>query len=107
MHLKNFLDVRGLTSLDEEEFQETLLKGKGFEMERIVSRGQVTPKGEWLESSKDEWVLLLQGEAEIMYSDMSVDLLLSGDYVLIPSGRAHKVMRTSVKPECVWLTIYH
>ena len=49
-------------SLPEELF-ETLAESPDVKIERIVSRGQITPEGEWYDQSKDEWVVLLSGKA--------------------------------------------
>ena len=75
-------------------------------VERIVSCGQSTPAGEWLEEKGDEWVAVLQGEAELSYDDGTRLELRPGEHVLIPGGVRHRVERTSVEPPCIWLAVH-
>lgn len=42
-----------------EEIFETLLKGKSFILEKIISSQHSTPEGQWYDQEKDEWVILL------------------------------------------------
>jgi cupin 2 domain-containing protein len=42
-----------------EEVFEELTAGQSFRFERIVSRGQSTPPGQWLEQDQAEWVVSL------------------------------------------------
>ena len=62
--------------------------------------------GEWLESERDEWVVLLEGEAELAYDDGSRLRLGAGDHVLIAAGERHRVEWTRADPPCVWLAVY-
>ncbi|NLB53750.1 MAG: cupin domain-containing protein, partial [Syntrophomonadaceae bacterium] len=64
------------------------------------------PPGFWYEQEKDEWVLLLQGEAIISYRNNDKVLMKTGDYLLIPAKRAHRVDMTSIDPPCIWLAIF-
>ena len=75
-------------------------------VERIVSAGQETPAGEWLEQDRDEWVVLLEGEVELVYEDGSRLRLGPGDHVLIPAGERHRVERTREHPPCIWLAVH-
>jgi cupin 2 domain-containing protein len=75
-------------------------------VERIFSTGQTTPPGEWYDQSQDEWVVLLQGNATLVYGDGTVQLLGPGDYVLIPAHKRHRVEFTSSDPPCVWLAVH-
>ena len=75
-------------------------------VERIISTGQVTPAGEWLAQSRDEWVVVLQGSAELSFADGRRVSLDPGDHVLIPAGTRHRVERTSVDPACIWLAVH-
>jgi cupin 2 domain-containing protein len=75
-------------------------------VERIVSAGQATPPGEWLEQERDEWVALLQGEAELGFADGSGVALGPGDSILIPARTEHRVERTSSHPPCIWLAVH-
>lgn len=94
------------SELPGEERFERLAEGAGVLVERIVSTGQSTPPGEWLESERDEWVVLLQGDAELAFADGSRTTLSRGDHVLIPAGQRHRVERTSTEPPCIWLAVH-
>jgi len=101
----NIFDLPQEAGLDGESF-ESLVGGDVFRLERIVSRGQTTPEGQWYDQEEDEWVVLLKGRARLLYaSGESVDLE-KGDWLLIPSHLKHRVIFTSSDPECVWLAIH-
>lgn len=85
----------------------SLFSNKNILIEKIVSFGQVTNDNEWLEQEKNEWVVLLQGEAEIQFEKDNNKLLMKkGDYILIPSHCRHGVNYTSIDPPCIWLAIH-
>ncbi|HLF00049.1 MAG TPA: cupin domain-containing protein [Gaiellaceae bacterium] len=90
----------------DEELVETIASGEGVAVERIVSTGQATPAGEWLEQTRDEWVVLLEGEAELGYDDGSRLRLGPGDHVVIPCGVRHRVEWTRSDPPCIWLAVH-
>ena len=48
---------------------EQIVSGKNIQIERIISTGQTTTSGQWYDQTLDEWVILLQGEAELSYAD--------------------------------------
>ncbi len=92
--------------LNNKEIFETIINRKNLKIERIISTGQTTPKGTWYDQEKDEWVILLQGEATLLYSDHSAIDLKAGDYLLIKAHQKHRVTFTSVDPPCIWLAIH-
>ena len=92
--------------LPNEEIFELLVSANNILIERIISIGQTTPEGEWLEQERDEWVILLQGKAELTYFDHFQIQLKAGDYLLIPAHQKHRVSYTSVEPPCIWLAIH-
>lgn len=95
-------DLKGKT-----EITESILSGKNFSLERIVSKGYRTPEKKWLKSRKDEWVILLKGKAGIMFEN-GVELeLTEGDFLSIPGNTKHKVTYTSKRPECIWLALHY
>ena len=100
----NLFDLPDESSRD--EVFEPLAVGAGVLVERIVSTGQSTPPGEWLEGERDEWVVLLQGDAELAFADGSRVTLSPGDHVLIAAGAGHRIERTSAEPPCVWLAVH-
>jgi cupin 2 domain-containing protein len=85
---------------------EQIVSGKNIQIERIISMGQTTRSGQWYDQTTDEWVILLQGEAELSYSDDSRIKLKAGDYLLIPAHTKHRVEYTSVEPACIWLAVH-
>ena len=93
-------------SLPDKELFETLLSGENVKIERIISTGQTTPSGEWYDQETDEWVILLQGEAELSYADGSRIKLRAGDYIFIPAHQKHRVEYTSSSPPCIWLAVH-
>ena len=92
--------------LDEELFTQ-LAQGQAFRMERIVSRGQSSPKSGWYDQEEHEWVVVLRGEARLAFPDGPEKHLLSGDYISLPAGTKHRVSWTSPDTETVWLAIYY
>jgi cupin 2 domain-containing protein len=91
--------------LEEERF-ETLLDLPDLRLERIVSTGQATPEGEWLEQEWSEWVIVLLGSAELRFEGEEPLSLGPGDWVLIPAGRRHRVERTDIYRPTVWLALH-
>lgn len=92
--------------LPQEETFEPLVESPAVLIERIVSHGQTTPPGQWYDQARDEWVLLVQGEAAIAYDDGTEVTLRAGDSLLIPAHQRHRVTFTSVEPPCLWLAVH-
>lgn len=85
---------------------EQIVSGKNIQIERIVSTGQTTPSGQWYDQELDEWVILLQGESELSYTDYTRIKIKAGDYLLIPAHTKHRVEYTSIEPACIWLAVH-
>ncbi len=103
----NFFNIPSDLPKNFELFQ-SVLSNNNLSIERIISTGQKTPDSQWLEQDKNEWVILLQGEAELHFENEKVNkILASGDYVLIPRNTRHKVVKTSPDPPCVWLAVHY
>jgi cupin 2 domain-containing protein len=101
------MNLFGLPSeLPPDEFVERLAGGGDVVVERIVSAGQATQPGEWLEQERDEWVALLQGHAELSFADGTRVALERGDALVIASRTRHRVERTSTDPPCIWLAVH-
>lgn len=90
----------------EEEFTEMLFSTGALRVERILSKGHITPKGVWYDQGDDEWVTVLQGDATLGFDDGSVLSLSAGEHTLIPAHRRHRVQSTSSDPICIWLAIH-
>ena len=93
-------------SLPQTELSEMLVDSNQITITRIISTGQVTPKGEWYDQERDEWLIVLQGEGKLGYEDGSHIKLTTGDYLFIPAHQKHRVEYTSTEPPCIWLTIF-
>lgn len=88
------------------EVCEALIADKGILIERIVSVGQVSPPDFWYDQERDEWVVVLQGNAILGWEDGSKAELKVGDWVLIPAYKKHRVEYTSTEPPCLWLAVH-
>ena len=90
----------------EGEVVDVLTQGREIRIERIVSKGHVSPPGFWYDQDLDEWVALLQGEAVIRFENGVARRLLAGDWLLLPARQRHRVESTSSDPPCVWLAVH-
>lgn len=88
-----------------DETTTTLIRNPAFTLEQIVSRGAASPDGFWYDQDRDEWVLLLRGEAELSFESGETIRLTAGDPLLIPAHRRHRVDRTS--EDAIWLALHH
>lgn len=88
-----------------EEWFTPLLQRPECRIERIVSYGQASPEGFWYDQAWDEWVLLIQGVAELDLAGQPVTLN-PGDHLLIPAGQKHRVIRTDPDQPTIWLAIH-
>ena len=99
-----FTDIPG--QLPEELF-DCIIKQENVIIERIVSNGHVTPAGQWYDQKRDEWVILLQGQATLLFEKNQRRVKLSpGDYVLIPAHTRHRVEWTLPDFNTVWLAVH-
>ncbi len=86
---------------------EPLLKTAAFHLEKIISIGQKTPAGQWLNSQRHEWVLVVQGSAALMFEGQAaVKILQPGDHCLILAGQNHRVEWTNAEVPTVWLALH-
>ena len=91
-----------------EELIEILAAGQGgFRLERIISEGQSSPPGFWYDQTEAEWVLLLQGAAELVFEDASEPLRLApGESIFIAPHRRHRVSWTDPSQKTLWLAVF-
>ena len=90
-----------------EEVFETLLDSPDLKLERIISRAHRTPEGQWYDQERNEWVILLQGSAGLLFTDEEQPhTLMPGDYVLIPAHKKHRVEWTNATTETIWLALH-
>ena len=99
MQIKNLFEDG--EKLAEGEVCEELLRN--VVIERIHSSERVPPR--LYEQPQDEWVMLLRGSARLAIGTEVLELR-AGDTVFIPARAAHRVLRTSRDPQCVWLAVH-
>lgn len=105
MFLRNIFQIEKLPHGSLEIF-ETLCKGEGIHVERIISNGQTTPPDKWYDPLRNEWVVLLQGRASLELENGKIIHLSKGDHLLIPAGQKHRVSYTSKTPHCIWIAVH-
>lgn len=91
------------------EIIERLLDRPGLRVQRIVSTGQASPPDFWYDQSEHEWVVLLQGEADVtVEATNGIDTvrLAPGDWLELPAHRRHRVEATCADPPTVWLALF-
>jgi cupin 2 domain-containing protein len=88
-----------------EELIEILVDAPNVRIERIISTGHASPPGFWYEQAESEWVVVLRGEAVLVFED-EIRILRPGDYVFIPPHRKHRVNSTSKTYPTVWLAVF-
>lgn len=101
------IDANIPTALRDEQFLD-LLAAPGLRIERIVSTGQATPPGEWLDQAQAEWVILLRGAAVLRFEgEATARALKPGDYLAIPAHCRHRVEATAAGEPTVWLAVHY
>lgn len=90
-----------------DELFDNIVTGENIRIERIVSKGHVSPESGWYDQDEHEWVIVLKGEAEIEFENQSTVRLVSGSYLNIPAHTLHKVAWTAPDTETVWLAVYY
>ena len=94
-------------NLPEELFTD-ILKTNSFRVERIVSHGHASPEGSWYNQETDEWVIVLEGAARVLFEgDTDAVELRPGSYVNIPAHKLHRVEWTAADQRTVWLAIHY
>lgn len=76
-------------------------------IERIISKGHVTPSDKWYDQELNEFVLLLRGSARILFEGEEEIKLNVGDYLTIPSNKRHRVTWTDPAIETFWLAVHY
>lgn len=89
------------------EIFEDLLKRENIRIERIISRGQVSPDEGWYDQEDHEWVLVLEGCGVLAFQDGKEVRLTKGDYLNIPAHVKHRVAWTDPQTTTVWLAIFY
>jgi cupin 2 domain-containing protein len=90
-----------------DELIEVISKSRGVRIERIVSRGHRSPEGFWYDQEENEFVLLVSGEAELLFEEDNESVRLeAGDYLVIPAHSRHRVAWTAPDRDTVWLAVH-
>jgi len=90
-----------------EEIFTSLVKKEHVHIERIVSYGHITEAGQWYDQSKNEWVMIIKGAAQIEFENDRVETLKAGDYINIPAHQKHRVSWTKENTETIWLAVHY
>ena len=89
------------------EVFESLVDAANVKIERIISKGHKSPENGWYDQNKNEWVMVLRGEAILLFENQSKIILREGDYINIEAHKKHKVDWTDPNRETIWLAIYY
>jgi len=104
MEIKNIFE--NLPDSNQEIF-ENLLQTENFKLERIISRGQATPNGQWYDQDWDEWVIMLRGSADLIFEGSEfITKMKPGDCLHIPAHQKHRVEWTNTDTETIWLALH-
>jgi len=89
------------------ELFQTLFSNHSIKIERIISQGQCSPIENWYDQAQDEWIIVLEGQAELIFEhDSPIISLKSGDYLLILAHTKHRVHWTHPEIKTIWLAIH-
>ncbi len=103
--MSNLFDISQFDLSAKEEIVHSLISHRLVRIERIISHGQIS--NEWYDQQEDEWVVLLQGNATLIFEEEQQKISMEkGSYLFIPAHKKHKVTFTSKQPPCIWLAIY-
>ncbi len=83
-----------------------LAQSQHVRIERIVSTGHASPEGFWYDQVEHEWVVVLKGEAKLVFEDGESVQMKLGDHALIPAHRKHRVEWTTPEEPTVWLAVF-
>lgn len=104
--LRNIFELPDNLAQQEQEVVEVLASGERVVIERILSCGHCSASGFWYDQEWDEWVVLLQGQAEIAFADETIYRMRAGDSLFISAHRKHRIEETSTDPPCVWIAVH-
>lgn len=87
-----------------EELTNILAQSPNIRIERIISTGHTS---DWYDQEQAEFVVLLEGHAEIAFEDKPTLVMKKGDTFLIEPHVRHRVSYTSSDPPCLWLCVFY
>lgn len=92
----------------EEEFFEQLVGSGDVRIERIASLGHTSPEDFWYDQEHNEWVLVLQGQARLLFEEgREIVDLAPGDWLNIPAHARHRVVWTDPGERTIWLAVHY
>jgi len=90
-----------------EELFQTLLSTGQVKIERIISKGHSSLVNDWYDQIQHEWIILLEGQAELEFiNNPELIKLNQGDYLFIPAHTKHRVHWTDPEMQTIWLAIH-
>jgi len=90
-----------------EELVTVLVENQHVRIERIVSMGHGSPDGFWYDQSEHEWVIVLKGEAKLAFDNGDSLQMKTGDHLLVPAHRRHRVEWTTPDEVTIWLAVFY
>ena len=91
----------------DQELVERLLAHDSFRIERIVSRGHVSPPKFWYDQDEHEWVSVLTGKAQLQIEgEKNLVTLGPGDTYVLPAHTKHRVAWTEPTYDTIWLAVF-
>ena len=91
----------------EAEVFEQLLANDGITIERIISKGHKSPESGWYDQDENEWVIVLKGEAILLFEDGTRMTMKEGDFINIKAHTKHQVEWTAPDRETIWLAVHY
>ncbi|WDE08038.1 cupin [Thalassomonas viridans] len=92
--------------LSKEIFQQLAGNDK-VRVERIISKGHNSPESGWYDQADNEWVMVLKGQAKLLFEDLGEVTLGPGDHFDIKAHHRHKVSWTAPDVETIWLAVHY
>jgi cupin 2 domain-containing protein len=89
------------------EVFEDIVRTPNMRIERIVSQGNASPEAGWYDQEENEWVIVLEGSAAILFEDGRQVVLKKGDHLNIPTHARHKVLWTDPRGLTIWLAVFY
>lgn len=90
------------------EIFEEIVSSKNIKIQRIISKGHLSPQNFWYEQEENEWVILIKGKAGLRFFDGNELIELNaGDYINIPARKKHRVEWTDTEGETIWLAVFY
>ncbi|KXF83210.1 cupin domain-containing protein [Enterovibrio coralii] len=96
-----------LPNAENSEVFDDIVKRPFVRIERIVSHGQTSPDEGWYDQDEHEWVMVLEGEAELTFDNGQMVKLVRGDHIEISAHTKHKVSWTKPNTDTVWLAVFY